>query len=360
MIDRNIFDELFVLEMANNHWGDVNRGLKMVKDFSKVARYNGVRCAIKLQFRDVDTFIHRDFRERRDIRYVAKTLDTQLAREDFAVLAEAVRKNNCIRMATPFDEKSVDLCEELGIQIIKIASSDVNDWPLIERIAKAKKPVIFSTGGSNLKDIDDLVTFFDNRQIPVAINHCVSLYPSEESEMQLNQIDFLKSRYPNHTIGLSTHEHRDPTASLMIAYAKGARTFERHIDLHTDDHPITPYCATPPQVDTWIQSFKRARSLCGAPGISKAEPSAREINYLDTLVRGVYARRDLPAGHAIQDGDYYLAIPLQKGQISCRELTGGEPLLQACAADAPLTVDHFDTPYAREGELRAKIQSRGL
>ncbi len=360
MIDRNIFDELFVLEMANNHWGDVSRGLKMVKDFSKVARYNSVRCAIKLQFRDVDSFVHSAFRERRDIRYIAKTLDTQLSKDDFAALTEAVRRNNCVRMATPFDEKSVDLCEELGIQIIKIASSDVNDWPLIERIARARKPVIFSTGGSSLKDIDDMVLFFENRSIPVAINHCVSLYPSEESEMQLNQIDFLKARYPGHTIGFSTHEHRDPTASLMIAYAKGARTFERHIDLHTDDHPITPYCATPPQVDAWIQSFKRAKSLCGAPGSSKAEPSAREVSYLDTLVRGVYAKQDLPEGHVLQEGDYYLAIPLQKGQLSCREITLGEALTRPCPRDEPMMIDTFDNPYASNESLRQKILGRGL
>ena len=101
-------------------------------------------------------------------------------------------------MATPFDESSVDLCVELGVQIIKIASSDINDWVLIEKIAKTRKPVIVSTGGSSLKDMDDMVTFFDNRNIPLAINHCVSLYPTEDSELELNQIDFLRNRYPHH------------------------------------------------------------------------------------------------------------------------------------------------------------------
>ena len=91
---------------------------------------------------------------------------------------------------------SVDLCVNLGIQIIKLASSDLNDWFLIEKIAKTRKPVIASTGGSSLKDIDDLVTFFENRNIPLAINHCVSLYPTEDSELELNQIDFLRNRYP--------------------------------------------------------------------------------------------------------------------------------------------------------------------
>jgi N-acetylneuraminate synthase len=359
-MNRNIFDELFVLELANNHWGDVERGLKIIKDFGKVVRYNGVRAAIKLQFRDVDSFIHKDFCTRDDIRYIKKTLDTRMAKEDLATLMEAVRRNNCVRMATPFDEASVDLCVELGVQVIKIASSDLNDWPLIEKIATTRKPVIFSTGGSGLKDIDDLVTFFENRNIPCAINHCVSLYPSEENELQLNQIDFLRARYPNHTIGFSSHEHRDFTNSMLIAYAKGARTFERHIDLHTEDHPISPYCATPQNIDLWFQTFRRAKAMCGIPGTTKAEPSERETKYLDTLVRGVYAARDLKAGEAIGDEDYYLAVPLQKGQISCRELMSGEVLLADCRQDAPLTIDMFDSPYATNPALREKIWKRGL
>ena len=105
MIIRDIFDELFVLELANNHWGDVNRGLRIVKEFSTVVRYNDVRAAIKLQFRDVDTFVHQDFRHRDDIRYIKKTLETRLSRDEMATIVEAVRRNNCIRLATPFDDR---------------------------------------------------------------------------------------------------------------------------------------------------------------------------------------------------------------------------------------------------------------
>jgi N-acetylneuraminate synthase len=187
MTGADIFDELFVLEVANNHLGKVDRGLRIVNAYAQVVRFNNVRAAIKVQIRDVDNFIHKDFRDRTDVRYIKKTIDTQLSVEDYGKLVTAIRKASCIPMATPFDEKSVDICCELGIQILKIASSDLNDWMLIEKIAKAKKPVIVSTGGSSLKDIDDLVRFFDNRHIPLAINHCVSLYPSEDNELQMNQ-----------------------------------------------------------------------------------------------------------------------------------------------------------------------------
>ena len=360
MNSNQIFEDLFVLELANNHWGRVERGLSIITDFSRIVRFNNVRAAIKLQLRDVDAFIHQDFRAREDIRYIKKTLDTRLSKEAYAELTTAIRKSGCIPMATPFDESSVDLCAELGIEILKLASSDLNDWILIEKIATTKKPVIVSTGGSSLKDIDDLVKFFANRNIPLAINHCVSLYPSEDNELELNQIDFLRDRYPRNVIGYSTHEYHDWTSSVMLAYAKGARTFERHIDVAADDITVSPYCSLPEQVDAWFKAWKKAVEMCGAPGTRKRLPQQREISYLDALVRGVYARRNLPAGHALCDEDVYLAVPLQRGQISCRELMHGEILLQPVSADSPIRIDDIDSPYARNDQLKALIYSRGL
>ena len=360
MSQSQIFEDLFVLELANNHLGSLERGLKIVSDFAQIVRFNNVRAAIKLQFRDVDAFIHRDFRNRADIRYIKKTIDTQVTKDDYAALTHAIRKSGCIPMATPFDEKSVDLCSELGIDILKLASSDLNDWILIEKIATTRKPVIVSTGGSSLKDIDDLVKFFANRNIPLAINHCVSLYPSEDNELEMNQIDFLRERYPDNVIGFSTHEYHDWSSSVLIAYAKGARTFERHVDIDTDGIQVSKYCSLPEQVDTWFKAWKNAVKMCGAPGTRKRIPQQREIEYLDGLVRGVYARRDLPAGHALTDEDVYLAVPLQKGQISCRELMHGEVLLKNVAADTPVTIDAIDSPYASSEHLKSMIYRRGL
>jgi len=92
MIDRDIFEDLFVLEVANNHLGSLERGLKIVNAFAQVVRFNNVRATIKLQFRDVDTFIHKDFVDRQDLRYIKKTLDTRLSDEDYATLVKAIRQ----------------------------------------------------------------------------------------------------------------------------------------------------------------------------------------------------------------------------------------------------------------------------
>jgi N-acetylneuraminate synthase len=358
-----IFEDLFILEMANNHYGKLERGLKIVREYSRLVRFNNVRAAIKFQLRDVESFIHRDFRDRTDLRYIKKTFDTQMPRESFIALVEAIKKAGCIPMATPFDEKSVEFCVELALPIIKLASSDVNDWVLIERIAQTRKPVVCSTGGTSLKDLDDLVTFFGNRNIPLAINHCVSLYPCEDSDLELNQIEFLRKRYPNHVIGLSTHEYRDWDASMSIAYAKGARTFERHIDID-DGTPVSPYCSLPEQIDSWFKAYERAKVMSGGSGETRRTVSDAEAKYLNALVRGVYAKRDLPAGHVLHhesvDRDLYLAVPLQKGQISCRELMHGETLLNPVKKDQPILIDAIDSAYAYHAELKKLIYERGI
>ena len=139
-IHRDIFEELFVLELANNHWGKVERGVRIIREFGTIARYHNVRAAIKLQIRDVESFVHKDFRTRTDIRYIKKTVDTQLTKDEFHTLVSEIRKNNCIPMATPFDERSVEMCAELGIPILKLASSDINDSSSLSRSRSCVSP----------------------------------------------------------------------------------------------------------------------------------------------------------------------------------------------------------------------------
>jgi N-acetylneuraminate synthase len=349
--------------MTNNHLGNLERGLKIVEQHARIVRFNNVRAAIKLQFRDVESFIHKDFRNRSDIYYIRRVTETKMSKADYEALVNAIRRYGCIPLATPFDEKSVDWCVEFNMPIIKVASADSNDWLLLEKIAKTKKPVIVSVGGLSLKDMDDMVTFFENRNIPTAINHCVAAYPHEDSECELSQIDFLKNRYPNHTIGYSCHERGDWTSSIMIAYAKGARTFERHIDIEDGGAPVAKYSSLPAQIDTWFKAFYKAKEMIGHSEAHRKTPLEKETSYLDSYVRGVYAKVDLKEGQQLTEEDVYMAIPLQKGQISSRELMlgrYGHHILKSCKKDEPITIDILDTPYAHSDELKKTIYERGL
>jgi N-acetylneuraminate synthase len=191
----------------------------------------------------------------------------------------------------------------------------------------------------------------------------VSLYPSENHELELNQIDYLRDRYPGHVVGLSTHEYRDWQASMYLSYGKGVRTWERHIDIEHDGVPVSPYCSVPEQVDQWFRAFHTAREMCGGSGSNRRVVSRRETEYLDALVRGVYASRDLEPGYVFSkesfNDDVYLAIPLLKGQLSCREVMDGLRITDAVRADEAVTIDHVDGPYSSTPSLRELILQRG-
>lgn len=361
-MDDQLFNNLFVLEVANNHLGDMSRGFKIIQSYGAVVRQNNVKAAIKLQFRNVDTFIHKDFKGSQE-RYIAKTEKTKLSKSQYGELIGAIKEVGCIPMATAFDEASVELCDELNLPIIKIASSDINDWPLLEAVASTHRPTIISSGGASDKTLDDSVKFFTNRKIPLAINHCVSLYPSEDHELELNQIEYLKNRYPDHVIGLSSHEYHNWHASMYISYAKGARTWERHVDIEDGGIPVSPYCSLPHQVDEWFKSFNLAKKMSGGSSEDKRVISEKETRYLDALVRGIYARRKLEAGYKFSNHtfneDFYLAVPLQKGQISTREVINGLTLKRAVDPDEPIHINDISGPYSENEILKNLILDRG-
>lgn len=356
-MDNSIFENLFVLEMTNNHLGNLQRGIDIIKQHSKIVRFNNIKAAIKLQFRNVDTFIHKDFRNRKDIRYIKRTLETELSKKDYITLVKTIKKCNCIPMATPFDEDSVDFCVELNLPIIKVASADSNDWILLNKIASIKKPVIVSLGGLSVKDTDDLVLFFEHRDIPLALNHCIATYPNQDFELELNQLDFLRNRYPNHPIGLSTHEHGNSALSMYMSYAKGIRLWEKHIDI--EDKNISSYSCIPEELNSWFQAFKKAQEICGSPGTCRKTPLLKETEFLDNYIRGIYAKTDIKIGEYLNPNNIYLAIPLQKGQLSCRELNYDEQIITDIKQDSPILIDNIDSPYST-GNLRKIIYERGL
>jgi N-acetylneuraminate synthase len=151
---------------------------------------------------------------------------------------------------------------------------------------------------------------------------------------------------------------------MLISYAKGARTWERHVDIEYNDVPVSNYCSLPNQVDEWFKAFHKAAEMTGNSSESRRVIPKEEISYLNALVRGVYAKRDLPAGYKVEhhsfSTDFQLAVRLMKGQLSSRELLNGLPLLKSLSKGDPVTIDHVGGPYNENQDLRKLIQERGL
>lgn len=238
MVTKRFSQTLFVFEMANNHMGDVNHGLRIIRAFHKVSKNFDFQFGFKFQYRDLDTFIHPDFKGRQDIKYVKRFMETRLREEEFKLLKDELGKLGFVSICTPFDENSVDLIEKHNFDVIKVASCSFTDWPLLERIVKTDKPIIASTAGISLDDIDKVVTFFEHRNKDFCLMHCVGEYPTSRNNLELNQIDVLRQRYPEVPIGYSTHEDPNNFEAIKIAISKGAVVFERNEHLMLNDLSI--------------------------------------------------------------------------------------------------------------------------
>lgn len=334
-----LFRDLFVLELANNHWGSVDRGKQIIREHGHVVNSHHIKAAVKLQFRHPETFVKKEFEINDPIeregevvappgsssRYVKKTIATRLTKEDFGRLFDEVKKHGMLTMSTPFDEKTVQWCDDFELDIVKISSHDASSRILVNRIAELGRPTIVSDGGTKIEHIDYIVDLFAKKGVPLALNHCVSLYPSEDHQLELNQIDFLRKRYPETVIGFSTHEYTDWSSSVMMAYAKGARTFERHIDIEdTEGTPVSKYCSLPHHVDEWFKAFKKAQEMCGCEAHGQRDIPQQEIEYMKSVSRGLYAIDNIKKGTVLTADDldrlFELAIPLQDGQASAHDL----------------------------------------
>jgi sialic acid synthase SpsE/quercetin dioxygenase-like cupin family protein len=311
-------ENLFILEMANNHMGNLEHGVEVIRAFGSVCRKYPFAVAFKLQYRDLDTFIHPSMQGRDDIKYIKRFSETRLSRQEFDGLVEEMRTQGFMTMCTPFDEPSVEVIEAQNLDFIKIASCSFNDWPLLERVVMSDKPVILSTAGAKLDDIDRVISFMQHRQKDFAILHCVGEYPTPDENLHLSQIDYLRNRYPGVRIGFSTHENPENTDIIKLAVAKGASIFEKHVGLPTAQYPINAYSASPEQVDSWLAAAQYAMTLCGK-GDARLPENPQETASLRSLRRGVFARRKILKGAVIGQDDIYFAFPPEEGQFTAND-----------------------------------------
>jgi sialic acid synthase SpsE len=142
-------------------------------------------------------------------------------------LIKYCNKKRIIFISTPYDFKSIDMLKELNVSIYKIASCDLNNHPLISRVARSKKPIIISTGMSNLDEIQSTYNKFKNHN--TILLQCTGNYPADNNEANINVMDVFKKKFKC-LIGYSDHLLNNYGA--LAAIAKGAKVYEKHITLN--------------------------------------------------------------------------------------------------------------------------------
>jgi len=347
----NFSKPLFIYEMANNHMGDVQHGLRIIDEMYNVSKDFDFTFAFKLQYRQLDTFIHPDYARRQDIKYIKRFSETRLTKDEFRLLRDKIREKGFLGICTAFDESSVALIEEHDFDIIKIGSCSFTDWPLLERIAKTALPVIASNAGVSLEDTDKVISFFEHRNKPVSLMHCVAEYPTRLKNLQMNQIDLLKKRYPQTRIGFSTHESPDNMEPVRIAISKGASIFEKHVGLKTDKYALNAYSADPRQVASWLLTAKETFEICGVKD-ERYEFTEKELADLRGLRRGIFAKEDIAEGETLDISKVFFAIPIQDDQISANDFSKYTKYTALAPIKKNQPVFFSDT---RKTELREKV-----
>ena len=311
---------LFIYEMANNHMGDVQHGIRIVRELKSASEGFPFDFCVKLQYRHIDSCIHPEYQGRFDLKYVKRFSETRLSWDQYRQIKDAIVEAGFLSMCTPWDEVSVDKISEHEFDFMKVPSCYMTDWPLLEWIAKYDLPIVMSTAGEPLEEIDRVVSFFRHRNKQLTVMHCVGEYPAPDAHLHLGQISLLRKRYPEIPIGYSTHERPENFEAVKIAMALGAVMFEKHVGVPTDKYPLNGYSANPDQVRKWLQSAVEAQIMIGDPELRYPAPAGEQLALAD-LARGAFVHEPVAAGELIRPSNIFYAMPNVKGQLVAQDFS---------------------------------------
>lgn len=214
---------LVIAEIGINHEGDFAKAIRMVDD----AKSSGCEC-VKFQSHVIeDEMIPNDVvpgNAKESIWDIMKRC--ALSDDEERRLKEYVEQQDMLFLSTPFSRAAAERLESMDVQAYKIGSGECNNYPLIEHIARFRKPVILSTGMNDITSIGPAVDIFRRYDISFALLHCTSMYPTPYEKVRLGALAELRTKFPDAVIGLSDHTTTNYTS--LAAVALGASIIERH------------------------------------------------------------------------------------------------------------------------------------
>jgi sialic acid synthase SpsE len=329
-----------IAELGSNHNGDMALARKLIDQ----AKEAGADC-VKFQSWSKDTifsktvykdnyFLSDDYRNRTDF-----TLEEIV--EEFSISEQELleMKNYCDKVgiefaSTPFSNREVDfLVGTLKAKFIKVASMDLNNYKFLDYIARKNLPIVLSTGLSKLSEIDRAIETIEaagNTQI--ILLHCVANYPPKDEDVSLNNIDLLRTCYPEYPVGFS--DHTIGTAIPIAAVAKGICMLEKHFTLDKNmfgwDHKVS---ATKEELAEFVVAASR---IVKALGSTRKRLTDLDRKNIPSFRRSLVTAKPIKKGQVITEGDLDIKRPgtglepqyfdLFVGKTSSRDLDADELL----------------------------------
>jgi sialic acid synthase len=296
-----------IAEIGHNHQGS----LEKARELFKQAKECGAN-SVKLQKRDNRTLFTRamydkpyDNENSFGSTYGAHREALEFGRDEYRELQGYARELGITMFATAFDFASADLLADLDMPAFKIASGDLRNTPLLKYVAAIGKPMIISTGGGALDDVQRAYDTIMPINQQLAILQCTASYPAAFEDLDLGVIGTFRARFPDAVIGYSGHDNG--IAMAVAAYVLGARIIEKHFTLNRamkgTDHAFS---LEPQGMRKLVRDLRRARQAMG-DGMKKVRPC--EEAAVVKMGKKLVAARDLPAGHVLDGADIAIKSP---------------------------------------------------
>ena len=330
-------DCYIIAEVGHNHQGD----LEKCKELFHQAKDCGVD-AVKMQKRDNRSLYTRamydkpyDNENSFGATYGEHREVLEFGRDEYMELQRYCRQIGVTFFATAFDIPSADFLARLDMPAYKIASGDLKSIPLLRHIAEFGKPMIVSTGGATMEDVNRAYDTIAPVNPQISFLQCTAAYPASPEDLNLNVIATLRSRFPELVIGLSDHENG--IAMAVAAYVLGARIVEKHFTLnHTWKGTDHAFSLEPIGMRKLVRDLRRTREALGT-GVKCPLPSER--GPLLKMGKKLVAGRALGVGHVLGDGDVVMKSPGDGLPPYLLDQVLGRTLTKPLQPDDPITLD---------------------
>ncbi|MEI0821523.1 N-acetylneuraminate synthase family protein [Brachyspira pilosicoli] len=303
LIKKNNF--FVIAESGSNHEGSIDDAVQLIREASKAGAN-----AVKFQsFTSKTLFAHKEYTKILKIPENAldNVDDIVLKKEWYETLYKEANKNKIILMSTPFSVEAVDDMDKY-VPIYKIASCDIDNIPLLRKVASTKKPVILSTGLATNKDIKNALNILKNNE--VALLHCSVEYPTPLENARLNRIVVMNKLFKKNIIGYS--DHTIGIDAPIIAYTLGAKIIEKHFTITPEkksgDHIIS---LDTNSMKEMILKLKDTNKMIGGNDALKNEKkmSKQEKKELVYAKRGIYLNHSMLKNEVITEKDLITLRP---------------------------------------------------
>ncbi len=260
--------------------------------------------------------------------------------EQWQGLKEHCHDRGLLFLSTPFSDQAFDLLQKIGVAGWKVASGEITNRPLLEKMAQTGLPVLLSTGMSPLDEIDQAVSWIKPFAIPLAVMQCTSQYPSKAENIGLNNIPLFKDRYG--VAGLSDHSGK--IFPGLAAVSHGAKIIEVHVTLSRFMFgPDVPASLTIEELAQLVEGIRFTETMLAHPmDKSTLSEPVRELRRI--FMKSITASEDLPAGTTLTES--HLTIKKPGTGIPPFEINQliGKRLRHSISKDQLLSWQDLDTP----------------